>query len=300
MIVKKPILGLLFAVSSVFASLAHGTEGGATTYPDGLMTVMSGVLGGPGTYVFNYNRFITNSSIRDNNGNANPPGGSASIQAHAIRLLHVFDGVKLFGGDVGAEVAQPYLDGTVRLPSLGLSGGARGFADTLVGPIVGWHSPAYHQTLGLDVSIPTGSYDKNRIFNPGSNATNVQLAYAFSWLPTAQLELSSKLNVIWNAKNPATDYQSGVEFIADFGMNYHLPKGFWAGVGGYYHTQFNNDTQHGEPAFGTGNRVRDLTLGPQLGWGNPKYGVYASLQRSVYTRNTLRATQVYVNGFIGF
>ena len=45
-----------------------------------------------------------------------------------------------------------------------------GLGDIIIDPfILGWHFPNFHVTTGLDIYLPTGTYDKNRQANAGRN-----------------------------------------------------------------------------------------------------------------------------------
>ncbi|CAM2157898.1 Phenol degradation protein meta [Paraburkholderia tropica] len=279
---------------------AHALENGSTSYPAGIMTVMSGLVGAPGNYVYSYNKFENITSLRDGNGNANPPGANGGVQAHALRLVHVFDQPTLFGGNIAIEAAIPYIDGTLHLPAYGISGGGRGFGDPLFGVLIGWQSQSFFQNVELDMVVPTGSYQANRLFNPGNNVTSGYLAYSFTWFPLRQLEISSKINLNYSSVNSATHYQSGLQLTADYGINYHINQTWLVGVGGYANTQLNDDKINGQSAFGDGHRTHEITVGPQVGYGTQKWGGMISWQQHVYARNAAYGNALWVNAYYKF
>lgn len=296
---KINVASVAIAAAGV-AQPALALENGTTSYPNGLMTVMSGLLGDPGTYAYTYNKFVDIKSLRDGDGNGAPPGANGSLQAHSLRVVHVFDGPKFLGADIALQAAIPYVDGTLNFPSFGISGGGRGFGDPLFGIMLGWKSPTFLQTLELDPVLRTGSYDQKRLFNPGNNANTLYLAYAFTWFPTRQLEVSSKINVNFSGRNPATDYRSGIQVVADYGVNYHLTQSWLVGVGGFVATQLTDDKLRGAPAFGDGHRTHAMTIGPQVGYGTPGWGAFLSWQRNIYARNAASGDTVWLNAFMKF
>lgn len=282
-----------------YTHTASALENGTTSYPSGLMTVMSGLLGDPGTYAYSYNKFQSIRSLRGGNGEASPPGVDGSLQAHAIRMVHVFE-EPVLGGNLALQAAIPYVDGTLHFSSFGFSSGGRGFGDPMFGVLLGWKSPALFQTVELDLVPRMGSYDKNRVFNPGNNANTVYLAYSFTWFPVRELEVSSKINLNISGENPATNYRSGVQLVADYGINYHIGRIWLVGIGGYLATQLTDDKQNGAAAFGDGHRTKSITVGPQVGFGTPQWGAFLSWQRSVYSRNAASTDTVWLNGYLKF
>lgn len=268
---KLRICAGAIAIACLTQTPAFALENGTSNYPAGIETVMSGLLGGPGTYLYSYNKFQNITSLRDSNGDKNPPGSNGGVQAHALRAVHVFQ-QQILGGNLAVQAALPYVDGTLHLPAFGISGGARGFGDPLFGVLLGWQSPTLFQTLELDVVVPTGSYQQARLFNPGNNVTSGYVAYSFTWFPARQLEISSKINLAYSSVNSATHYQSGVQLTADYGVNYHINQKWLVGIGGYANTQLNDDKINGAAAFGDGHRTRELTVGPQVGYATQKWG----------------------------
>ncbi|MDR6475131.1 MULTISPECIES: SphA family protein [Paraburkholderia] len=297
---RHKLYGAACVAVGLAQSPAFALENGTSSYPSGIMTVMSGLLGGPGTYLYTYNKFENITSLRDGGGNSNPQGANGGLQAHSLRAVHVFETPTILGGKIAVQAALPYVDGTLHLPSFGVSGGARGIADPLFGMLVGWESPHYLQTVELDVIAPWGSYDKTRLFNPGSNVTSFYLAYAFTWMPLQQIELSSKINLSYSSVNSATHYQSGVQLTADYGLNYHINQNWLVGVGGYVNTQLNDDKINGQSAFGDGHRTNELTLGPQVGYGTQKWGAVLHWQHQIYARNAAYGNTLWLNAYVKF
>ncbi|CAB3656248.1 SphA family protein [Paraburkholderia rhynchosiae] len=297
---RYTIYGAICAAAGLAQNSAFALENGTSSYPSGIMTVMSGVLGGPGNYLYSYNRFEDITSLRDGGGNTSPPGANGGVQAHALRAVHVFGTPPIFGANIAVQAALPYVDGTLHFPSYGISGGGRGFGDPLFGVLLGWQSPQYFQTFEVDVVAPTGSYDKTRLFNPGTNVTSLYLAYAFTWMPVRQLELSSKINLNYSSVNSATHYQSGVQLTADYGVNYHINQTWLVGLGGYLNTQLNDDKINGQSAFGDGHRTNELAFGPQVGYGTQKWGAMLHWQRHIYARNAAYGNALWLNAYFKF
>ncbi|MFP3681582.1 transporter, partial [Pseudomonas sp. SIMBA_041] len=88
------------------------------------------------------------------------------------------------------------------------------------------------------------------------------MGYAFTWLPMDRVELSSKISLNYSWENNDTNYQSGVQLVADYGLNYRVSQNWLAGVGGYISTQLTDDQSNGHDI---GNRSRSTKIGPQIG-----------------------------------
>ncbi len=285
-------------LSAALAGAAHATEGGGTVVPIGVQTIASGVLQDPGDYLLNYNTWIFASSFPNNDGKNSLPDGNLRVQAHSLRYLHVFENFKIAGGDTAFEIASAYVDSN--LGSLYATGHNSGIGDTSLGPSIGWHSATFHQMVSLLAVLPTGSYEATRAVNVGRNYYALQADYAASWFFARGWELSGMFKMIFNAKNHSDGYKSGIETDLDYAVNYHMPYGFFAGVGGYWHNQLTNDTLNGNVVDSNGYRVRDIAVGPQIGWGTQKYGGYLAWQHQVYARNTSKGDLLWLNAFVKF
>lgn len=292
-------LAICFTVPFV-AQSAAALEGGTSSYPVGIVTVMSGAVGAPGeTQLYSYNKRIDINSLRDNNGDKVFPKAKGAIHAHALRLLHTLDGPKVFGGDISLQVALPYVEGHINIPALGPNerGRVSGMGDPMFGFLVSWVSPTYFQNLEFDLVEPWGKYDKNALVNAGNNTRALYAAYAFSWFPFRELEVSSKVSVNYSFENNETDYKSGVQLVADYGVNYHFAQNWLAGVGGYISTQLNDDQVRGDDV---GNRSRTTKIGPQVGYATRDWGLFVAYQNDVYTRNASEGDTLLLNGFVKF
>ena len=282
------------------AGNAVALENGTSSYPVGIVTVMSGAVGAPGeTHVYTYNKLIDIESIRNGQGDKTFPKATGKVQAHALRVVHTLDGPTLLGGNVSLQVAVPYIQAHLDIPSLGPFGrdSSRGMGDPLFGALVSWQSPTYMHNVEVDFVAPWGEYDKNGLVNPGSNAKAIYAAYAFTGFLLPQLELSSKISANYSFENKSTNYKSGVQLVADYGLNYRLDPNWLVGVGGYVSTQLNDDQYNNDDI---GNRSKSIKIGPQVGYGTFEWGVLAAYQKDVYARNTAQGDTIMLNGFIKF
>ena len=289
---------LMFLAASIgFTPLVSATEGGGTVVPVGVQTIASGVLQAPGDYLLNYNLWMTANKFADANGNNALPGGRLRVEAHSLRYLHVFEGATLFGATPAFEVATAYVDS--RLNSTYVNGRDHALGDTSFGPSLGWHDANLHQMASALLVAPTGSYDNTRTVNIGRNYYALQLDYAVSYFFGPGIEASAMTKVIFNRRNPATDYKSGTESDVDYALNWHPTREAFVGLGGYWHRQWTDDKVAGV-VYDGGHRVRDLAIGPQAGWATDRYGVYVAWQKQIDSANTTKGNLLWVNAFFKF
>jgi hypothetical protein len=298
---NKKLLYLAISITlPVLTKNAVALEGGTSSYPVGILTVMSGAVGAPGeTYLYTYNKRIDINSTRDNKGNKAFPKAKGAIHSHALRIVHTLDGPRFLNGNVSLQAALPYVGGHLNIPALGSHerGSVSGMGDPMLGFLVSWMSPTYLHNFDFELIEPLGKYDKNALINASSNARALYASYAFTWFPLQRLEISSKISVNYSFENDATNYKSGVQLVADYGVNYRLTQNWLAGVGGYLSTQLNDDQVNGQDA---GYRSRSTKIGPQVGYANSDWGFFVAYQNDVYARNTSKGDNLLLNGFVKF
>lgn len=252
------LLALLFSGQTVMA-----TQGGGGAYPNGAEDFMAGALPPPGTYLLNYMQYYSSDRLNDNNGKQIANGFKLNAFADVVRVVHVTK-QQVLGASWGMHLFVPlvYLDVTV--PGKG-NDHRTGLGDIIVNPmILGWHGKNWHVATGLDFYLPTGTYDKDRLANPGRNYWTFEPVLAGTWQSDSGFELSAKLMYDFNTKNDALNYQSGQEFHLDYAVGQKLGD-FNLGVAGYFYRQITDDEQDGKKvAFNDGNKGQVFGVGPAV------------------------------------
>lgn len=266
---KWPVLSKLFIMvvaATVLLSpgallgTASATEGGGGAYPNGAEDFMTGALPPPGTYFKNYLTYYTASDFKDGNGNDLIPDFDLKVTADVLRFIHVTN-CKILGANwaVHAFIPLTYQD----VKSGGDSDDRFGLGDIIVNPIIlGWHTKNFHVTAGLDIYIPVGTYDEDRLANLGRNYWTFEPVLAMTYLNDSGFEVSAKLMYDFNTENDDTNYESGQEFHTDLTIGYHINKSWAVGIGGYYYDQTTDDEQDGVKVGSDGFEGRVFSIGP--------------------------------------
>src|SRR5207249_750355 len=153
----------------------------------------------------------------------------------------------------------------------------------------------YHQTVGIDSHLKTGSYDVAEPVNIGRNYYQVAPFYALTWFPFADVDVNAKFRYAVNSRNKATNYRSGDEASVEFGVGCRLTPVVAAGINGYVYRQATDDTQNGMTVNGNGNRGRVNVFGPYLMVSpRPQWSVIAKLQADTDARNRPSGTRLWL------
>lgn len=295
---------LVSAAALTLAGAAHSVESGAPITPFGVFDFGAGMLPPPSDVatVGVRTAFYSASELRDTNGKVSPVGIKLKVNSAALAIVKTTD-VPLLGGTYGFSAVVPYLDMSNRLtiPTPGgpipLKGSNAAMGDVTIAPVmVKWTpSPGLFVNGRLELQLPTGAYQAERLINTGANHWTASPAVAFTWISPSGLELSSNIQINFHGKNKDTQYQSGVEYQHEFAIGQHV--GPWTlGVGGYLYQQLSDDKVNGAK-FQDGNRSRVMALGPAISFfelGSDWPLIWAHAYKEFGARNRSQGTQVAV------
>lgn len=255
----KSLFALLLLFSSLLLSAnpVFATEGGGGAYPNGAEDFMSGAVPPPGTYLINYFDYYSADKLADNSGNKLVPGFKLNVIADVVRLIHVTD-KQLFGGFWAMHLFLPIVNVDVTVP--GATKNKTGLGDIIIDPfILAWHGKNWHAATGLDIYIPTGSYDKKDLANVGRNYWTFEPIVAGTYVTDSGYEVSAKFMYDINTKNSDTDYLSGHEFHVDYALGQKIGNLTFGGAG-YYYQQVTDDESKGVTV--PDNKASVVSLGP--------------------------------------
>jgi hypothetical protein len=279
-------LNALFIVLSILCLLvmtqsnASATEGGGGAYPNGAEDFMAGAVPPPGTYFLNYFTYYTADKFKIKDG-PDVPDFDLDVIANTFRLIHVTKH-QIFGGYWGMHVFLPVVNLDVDM--MGASDNKFGIGDIIVDPfILSWHSKNWHFATGLDIFIPTGSYDEKDLANIGRNYWTFEPIFGFTYVSDGGFEISSKFMYDFNTENDDNDYKSGQEFHFDYLVGYNF-KPWSIGVCGYYYKQVRNDELNGEK-FLDGFKGEVFAIGPAIKYDYKNMSFNLKYQKEMSVEN---------------
>ncbi len=271
-----PVVMLLAILFTFLATTptADAAEGGYTNYVPGLYGDFGvAVMPEPGFYLRTDLYYYTADG-----------GKSSFVQGENIRAdldldigmvmatgLMVFD-KEIFGGRYAAGVFQSVNYGdisgkvTVGLIEAPFESDRTAIGDTGIIPVsLFWDFGKFHINAFESITMPTGSYDKDRSVNAGLNYWSFDTTLAATYLDEEKgHEISAAAGHIYNTENDDTDYQTGQEFHLDYMLNQFLSETFALGLHGFYYKQVTGDS-------GSGAILGDFKgeasgIGPALMW----------------------------------
>jgi hypothetical protein len=128
-----------------------------------------------------------------------------------------------------------------------------------------WNQGVHNYMVYGFGDIPVGVYDSARLSNIGIGHGAIDLGAGYTYFnPATGNEFSGVAGFTYNFKNPATDYQNGINFHFDWGASHFLTKQIFAGMVGYAYQQITDDFG-AAPLLG-GFRSRVFGIGPQVGY----------------------------------
>ncbi len=291
---------------------AGATEAGGNSYPLGVETVFPGVMPPEGFHMYFYYVHYESTRNENNVGDTNQRLADYKIRSDVVasRVDWVWPGVRLLGAtvDTRAALSVPTLEVKLDvarpapLAPLDRGGSATGLADLQLAPVLlGWHADTYHQTAGLEVYLPSGTYNAARNVNTGRHYYQAAPIYALTVLPDAFQQYDLKLRYGINGKNLHTAYRSGNEFTAEFGVGYRFYPHILTGLNGYIYRQTTDDRQRGVTINGDGNRGSVNALGPFIGYSfTQKFTVLLKVQSEFKAKNRPEGTRTWLQTKVPF
>jgi hypothetical protein len=158
---------------------------------------------------------------------------------------------KVLGGNLGLSISSPdnfvWAHGVVTgLINAEATVEGSGWGDTTGRAQIGWVSGAWSNTFYLTGWFPTGRYKRGFEPNTGKNHYGINFGWGVTYVePNTKLEFDSAIGVTFNAKNPATDYKDGDDFIWDWAVGKKFANGLEVGVAGYAYQQLTGDSGSG-------------------------------------------------------
>ncbi|MCG2792747.1 MAG: transporter [Weeksellaceae bacterium] len=211
----------------------------------GLTSINDGVAG-PAIL---YEAFLgSQNSTRLNDANGDKiPGDNSLHNFLFINHLAIVSKKPMLDGFPVAEILIPLVNVGIEVPPV-LDENKFGLGDAIIGAGIQWPNKklfgkTYFHRFLLNVIVPTGTYDKEKVVNVGSNVWSIMPYYAFTiyWDASNKWETSMRFRYMWNSKNNdpfvglgVDETQPGQAFYMNYGVSYNVGKEFRVGAAGYF------------------------------------------------------------------
>jgi len=276
-----PLLGILIPI------YGHASENGNISWPIGVNTVLNGIATQAAqTRVYNYTLHYRADRLKDGQGKNSAIPVRADIVVNALRLdrgwrqirdnLHLVSGVVIPFADISLRIGEQ--KGTTRtLGNLSLK--------PLIVGVYNQKKTFFQQIAPLDIDIPSGSWQSNRLANAAVHYYSWQPNYGWTWLPSASIEIGGTVSAAINWRNRDTDYRSGWSMHYEQLVAVSFAEKWQLGLQGFYFRQIRDDRQGGTIVL-DGYRVQGAAWGPQLRYDfTPGMAVAIKYQQEFSSRN---------------
>lgn len=266
---RKAAAGAMFAFALLQVAGVYAAEGGLTNYLPGYYGDFAVAVAPPkGLYVYG-TAYSYQAKLK---GPAVPDTVSGSAMIYLSGFQYVTD-YKLFGATIAFGSYTTFIDADIEAkpPPFSLDASVANRGDTSLSPLVlYWSSGNLYVSAYQSVIMPTGDYDRGAALNSSRNYYTFDSVVAVTWLDQKQgFEVSLVPGLMFNTKNPATDYRTGDEFHLDGMLNTYLSQDFAIGLHGYVYSQFTDDSGAGAPKI----RSSSAAVGPAVLWNTTSLGV---------------------------
>ena len=262
---------------------ARATENGASIFPVGVETVMTGLQPHPGKAMFyEYTAVYAANETDGPNGKKIPIEFKVRVLATALKVSRTWN-INLLGGHFNTSVAIPLVYQQLHVQPGKFTKYAIGNVDVV--PFgVNYSKGIAHWYYEADVFMPGTAYSSNDVLNIGQHNFAVGPVFGITLLPNkGKTEISARNTYLINGYDKATHYHSGNEYFTEFNVDQAVTHKMALGINGAIYQQITDDHKNGALVNGDGNRGRNLQIGPQARFELGKHGGFAFK----YYRDTL-------------
>jgi hypothetical protein len=247
-------------------------------YVAGVEGIKAATLPPPGFYLRDYNIVYFSDRLNDKNGDKVPVKFNLSVYANVIRPIWM-TGLKLFGGDFGADFVLPLVYTNLRAGSSEHHTFRPG--DIMVRPVIlAWHPGQFDFVTAYGIWVPTGDFDRNNPAKPGKGFWSNTFTVGGTWHPDKERTFAVAL-LNWyeiHTRNHELDVTPGHAYTLEWGLSKALTGTLDIGVVGYYQQQTTSD--HGRGITSVSGRALDrvFAMGPEVSLFFPNVTLFAVLR----------------------
>jgi len=293
---SKLILGAIACsmIGSIAASTAAKAEQLWDPYLRGVSEgLAAGALPPPGVYGV-LDNYWANYSKYDSSGNKESDHQLSALVEVPI-VLYV-PGIKIWGADYAAAIAQPFDYTSYKPVSAGGAGNIGLFNTILIPAWLSWSLPDnLFVKTGFEVYLPDASSSfsdlvtgklKNGGLPSGNGYTAVQPDLGVSYL-AGPISLSASFNIsipVTSDKYLGETYTTGDQFAGDYTATYAVGK--WSyGLGVHEENQITKDTVSGTVVVPASKNATNLGIGPLVSYQLGTVNVLAEWNHNIQTKN---------------
>ncbi|MEE4178712.1 MAG: transporter [Bacteroides sp.] len=221
--------------------------------------------------------------------------------------LNYYSDMNLFGGTYMAGIELRLVSNELTVVPEVFNGITKtnenkmGLGDLKVTPLaIGWDNRGFfHYSSSISFYFPTGNYDPKGYANTCKNYLSINPEFAITFFNEyTRTDISADLGLLYNLKNPATNYQTGVELYSEYAFVQGIERHWGLGLVGYFYHQLTSDSGDGVP--GGDYKGKCNGLGPIITYdmrqGRTTIGLMAKMYFVYGNENTLYSN-VYTLGF---
>jgi hypothetical protein len=197
---------------------------------------------------------------------------------------------KFLNANMGGEFLLPLSYVSVNLGGRGET--TRGVGDLTTGAFLQWSSLRLFERplsvrVDLDISAPTGSYQRDRTVNLGQNSWQISPYIAFTWRAAGRWEISGRLIYDWSSQNnqpptPAVFEQAGDQLSFNLSASYAFGRQWRLGIASYTYQQLHASRIETSSIGGT---QRTVGIGPGVLWKEGRFSVIGNVYAEFATKN---------------
>lgn len=266
------------------AGIARATENGASVFPVGVETVMTGMYPHPNTTMFyEYTASYEANQVVDGHGNSAAPEFKLRVFATAIKISSTWN-YKFLGGNLNSNIAIPLIYQQLHVMPGKFEKYAIGNVDIVPVALV-FHRELAHWYCEADAFMPGTAYSPNDVLNIGQHNLALGPVCGITLLPNkGKTEISARNSYFFNGPDKDTHFHSGNEYFTEFNVAESISKKMALGLNGFIYQQTTDDKEN-VASFLDGNRGRDLGIGPQLRINLPHGGMAFKYLRDTMVEN---------------
>lgn len=248
----------------------------AQHYVAGVLGLECSTVPGPGLYTLDYSYFYSAGQLNASSGKKIDAAKlNAFAYAQVPRLVWITN-KKFLGGALGFEGSLPLVYQHVRFNSSNgvFRGNTISVGDSLIGPLVGWHTEKVDYAGALGFYVPWGSSAASPTTRAGLGYLGTMLTAGATWRPDRRKawSLSALNRYEFNTEQRDSHITLGSVYTVEWGVSRSLNRTVALGPAGYYQQKVSSDSGPGAST----DRPRAAAAGPEMTIAFPKPGLFVS------------------------